>query len=106
VPVGPFHRPALDDKIRAARAALDTLVDEGLFVRERSAVMEIVSHHANVDAWMDYRARRPTTSPVDPKLLKRGRDLQRRLGGDELLVREHIRATRYLRRAYRWPAPA
>jgi len=49
---GPFDRPAIYDKIRAARAALADLVDAGLYARERSIEFEALYHFENVDAWL------------------------------------------------------
>jgi hypothetical protein len=102
VPVGPFERPTIDEKIRVARASLGGLVTAGQYVAERFASFEIVSHHVNVDAWLEYRAQRNATSSVDPALLERARDMQMTLGGDELRVRERIRAGRYRRQMRRW----
>jgi hypothetical protein len=98
--VGAFERPALDDKIRAARAGLISLLEVGLYRYECSTTFEVVSHHASVDAWLEYRASRNSTSPVDPMLLERAREMLSTLGGDELLVREQIRATCYCRRGH------
>jgi hypothetical protein len=101
--VGPFERPALDEKIRAARTALSRMVVAGHFVPQRSVIFEVVSYHANVDAWLEYRARRNSTSPVDPALLDRAREMMIRLGGEELRVHERIRASRYGRRGSALP---
>jgi hypothetical protein len=97
VPVGPFVRPTLDEKINAASSKLAEMVQAGYYILERSTAFEIVSHHADVDAWLEYRAMRNSTSQVDPALIDRARDMQLTLRGDELLVRERVHASRYRR---------
>jgi hypothetical protein len=67
--VGPFERLALDENIRAACTALSRMLEGGFFVPERSVVFEVVSHQANVDAWLEYRKKRNSKRPVDPALL-------------------------------------
>jgi hypothetical protein len=95
--VGPYQRPAIYRNIHAARAALAGMVDERLFVRERSVKFEVVYHFDSVDKWLAYRVERGTSTEVDPALLARARDVLAETSG-ELLIREQMRATRYRRR--------
>jgi hypothetical protein len=97
-PVGPFDRPAIYEKIRAARATLDEATDAGLYVRERSVNFEVLYHFPGVDAWLAYRADRGSTTEVPQLLQARAIEILTATSG-ELLVREQMRATRYRRRA-------
>jgi hypothetical protein len=99
-PVGSFDRPAIYDKIHAARATLDEMTDAGLFVRERSVSFEVLYHFDSVDAWLAYRAERGSTTEVPQELQARAREILAATSG-ELLVSEQMRATRYRRRAAR-----
>jgi len=96
--IGSFDRPAIYDKIRAARTALAELVDVGLYDRERSISFAVVYHFDTVEAWLAYRAERGSLTVVPPALQKRARTLLAQTSG-ELLIRERMRATRYRRRA-------
>ena len=60
-------------------------------------MFEVVYHFDSVDAWLAYRVERGTSTEVDPALLARARDVLVDTSG-ELLIREQMRATRYLQR--------
>jgi hypothetical protein len=96
--IGLFDRAAIYDKIRAARAALTDLVEEGLYDRGRSSNFEVVYHFESVEAWLAHRVERGSTTLVPPELQERAREVLAQTSG-ELLIREHMRATRYRRRA-------
>jgi len=98
--IGPFDRPAIYDKIRAARTALAELVDVGLYDRERSITFEVLYHFGSVEEWLAYRADRGSFTVVPPELQERAGAVLAQTAG-ELLIREQMRATRYRRR----PAP-
>jgi hypothetical protein len=95
--VGPYSRPAIYQNTHAARAALATLVAQGLFALERSVTFEVVYHFDSVDAWLAYRIDRGTTTEVDPALVASAREMLAETAG-ELLIREQMRATRYRQR--------
>ena len=95
--VGPYARPAIYENVHKARNTLARVVGEGLFARERSTVYQVLYHFASVDAWLAYRVERGTSTEVDPALLARAREVLADTSG-ELLIREQMRATRYLQR--------
>jgi hypothetical protein len=100
IPVGPFDRLAIYDKIDAARATLDEMTEAGLYVRERSVNFEVLYHFESVYAWLTYRADRGSTTEVPQALQTRARKILAATSG-ELLVREQMRAIRYRRRVVR-----
>jgi hypothetical protein len=83
--------------IRSARAALSSVVEQGLFARERAIVFDYRSRFASVDDWLEYRQARRATSSVDPALIDRARQVMSAEPGATLVVSEHVLATRLAR---------
>ena len=83
------------EQILKARAALEGLVAEGLFVVERRVGYEWLQHAGTIGEWAAYRATKGMT-PLDEGLVAR----LRALGADEadeVRKRERCRATRLRR---------
>ncbi len=97
VQLGRMDSTTLIGNIRAARAALASLVDQRWFERERSVVFDFIFHFATVDEWFRHRQERRESRIVDPELIERAREVLASASQGELLVSEHVLATRLRR---------
>lgn len=82
--------------IHAARAVVEALIQEQLFVRERVVVFENVLHVSDVDTWLAYRAERASRALLAPEIVARARSLLAQ-GGGEIRVVERVYAARLRR---------
>jgi hypothetical protein len=98
VHVGQQDTTSLSTNIRAARAALTSLVDAGWFRPERSMLFDFVSRFSSVDQWLRHREEQRSTSVLAPEMVLHARELLAP-GVGELCVRERILATRLIRGA-------
>jgi len=84
--VGKLDDTAYIEDIHAGRAVLASLMQEGLFAREREAVFEHILHATDVDTWLAYREERSTRSVLDPRIVERVRELLSQGMGEILVV--------------------
>ncbi len=91
--LGQIDTTPLGANIRAARAALKSMEQDGWYRRERSVHFDFVSHFASVDDWLRHRDEQRSTSALDPSIVARARDLLRGFGR-EVRVTERVLATR------------
>ena len=96
VPLGQLDMTSLISNIRAARAALGSLVEAGWFRSERSLVFDFSSCFSSVDQWLRHREDRRATSVLAPDIVARARQFLAASGG-EVCVTERIQATRLAR---------
>ncbi|MQA99265.1 MAG: hypothetical protein GEU78_03080 [Actinobacteria bacterium] len=78
--------------IRDARKRLAAVQREGLFRLERRRMFEFRMYHDSVDAWLEYRRDRDTTSVIPARLLRAARR-EMRAEGSRLVVVERARAS-------------
>lgn len=91
----------LDDRIGIreidhARAALDSVIAEGLFEVEDRRWFDMREYFPSVQGYLDYRATRAPTSVIPDALMERMRE-ETRAPGSELVLLERTRATRLRR---------
>jgi hypothetical protein len=84
------------DIVLAAREALASVIEAGLFVRERETTFEVRRHFDSVDAWLAYNAEMSDAPVISEALIARTRELLSREPG-ELRVRRRLRASRLRR---------
>jgi hypothetical protein len=82
--------------IHAGRAVVEALIQQKLFVRERTAGFTSVLHVSDVDTWLAYRAERASRSLLAPQLIERARDYLAQDEG-EILIVTHGHAARLRR---------
>ena len=80
-----------------ADAALETVIEAGLFVREEEITFPFIYHCGEVDAWLAYMADHWSSATVDDALIERASKEMREDTGD-LRISRTIHAAR-LRRA-------
>lgn len=95
--LGRIDTTSLVGNIHRARETLRSIVREGWFAVERSAVFDFVSHFPSVDDWLRHREERRSTSIVDPAIVARARELLSESTSGELRVSERLLATRLRR---------
>ena len=61
--------------IHAGRAVIASLIQQGLFVREREAVFDRIVHASEVETWLAYRVEQSTRSLLAPRIVERVREL-------------------------------
>lgn len=72
--------------ICAGRAVIASLIEDGLFVREREAVFEQVLYASDVDSWLAYREERSSRSILAPRTIESVRALLAEGEGEILVV--------------------
>ena len=60
--VGHMDDTAYIRDVHAGRAVIASLIQQGLFAREREAVFDHILHATDADTWLAYRAERSTRS--------------------------------------------
>jgi hypothetical protein len=74
--------------VLAGRAVIDSLIDDGQFVREQEIVFEHAAHASDVDAWLAYRAEAGSRSILDPQIVERARALLAGQAGEIVIRRQ------------------
>lgn len=95
--VGHMDDTAYIRDIHAGRAVIASLIQQGLFAREREAVFDHILHASEVETWLAYRAEQSTRSVLAPGIVERVRELLSEAVG-EILVVERGYAGRLRRR--------
>lgn len=95
--IGHMDDSAVIRDIHGGRAAVDALIREGLFLREREAGFEQVVQVSDVDTWLAYREARAARSLLDPRVVERARALLAATEG-EIRIVERAYAARLRRR--------
>jgi hypothetical protein len=82
-----------------ADAALQTVIDAGLFVREEESTFPFIYHCGDVDTWLAYMAEHWSSANVDAELILRARELLPDVAnqGSELRIVRAIHAARLRR---------
>ncbi len=95
-PVGVIDWTADSRDIRDARTRLASMQRAGLFHLERRRIFEIRIYHESVEAWLEYRRERGSSSVIHPDVLRAARRGMRG-PGSRLVIRERIRASVFRR---------
>lgn len=93
IPVGQLDESFRIGTVRSARAALQQVIDDGLFVFEREMTFIFTYHFADVDAWLGHMAGHWASAGIPEKMAKRARDLLA-TGEGELRISREIHAAR------------
>lgn len=95
--LGHIHDTYRMSTLAMADAALETVIEAGLFEREEEITFPFVYHFGDLDAWLAYMADHWSSATVDATLTKRAQEALREDAGS-LRIPRAIRAAR-LRRA-------
>lgn len=93
IPVGQLDESFRIGTVRFARAALQEVSDNGLFVLERETTFVFIYHFADVDAWLGHMAGHWASAGIPADMAKRARELLA-TGKGELRIPREIHAAR------------
>lgn len=93
IPVGQLDESFRIGTVRFARAALQEVSDNGLFVFERETTFVFIYHFADVDAWLGHMAGHWASAGIPADMAKRARELLA-TGKGELRIPREIHAAR------------
>lgn len=96
VRLGQVEDPCIET-LPAVDAALQTVIDAGRFVRERTEVFTFVNHCDSIDSWLAYMAEHWVDARISAEVVAHAREELSREAG-ELRVVEAIQAARLRRR--------
>ncbi len=93
IPVGQLDVSFRIGTVRFARAALQQVIDAGLFISERGTTFVFTYHFADVDAWLGHMAGHWASAGIPADMAKRARALLA-TGEGELRISREIHAAR------------
>jgi hypothetical protein len=93
IPVGQLDVSIHIDTVHSARAALQRIIDAGLFVPEREAQFTFTYQFATIDAWLDYMAGHWVNATIPERLVERAHELLE-AGNGELRIPRDVHAAR------------
>ena len=93
IPVGQLDESFRIGTVRFARAALQEVSDNGLFVFERETTFVFIYHFADVDAWLGHMAGHWASAGIPADMAKRARELLA-TGEGELRIPRELHAAR------------
>jgi hypothetical protein len=93
IPIGQLDESFRIGTVRSARAALQDVVDDGLFVFEREATFTFTYHFADVDTWLGHMAGHWASAGIPADMAERARDLLA-TGEGELRIPREIHVAR------------
>lgn len=97
-PLGRLDLSTRMESLRTARAAVQAVVDAGLFTREYDTSFVFTYHFASLGVWLDYMASEWTSAGIADELIERVREALL-AGGGEIRIPREIHATRLRKRA-------
>jgi hypothetical protein len=93
IPVGQLDESFRIGTVRSARAALQSVIDEGLFVSEREMTFIFTYYFADVDAWLSHMAGQWASAGIPADMAERASELLA-TGEGELRIPREIHAAR------------
>jgi hypothetical protein len=93
IPVGQLDESFRIGTVRSARAALQSLVDDGLFVFECETTFTFTYHFADVDSWLGHMAGQWASAGIPADMAERASSLLA-TGEGELRIPREIHAAR------------
>lgn len=93
IPIGQLDESFRIGTVRLARAALQSGVDDGLFIFERETTFIFTYHFADVDAWLGHMAGQWASAGIPADMAERASDLLA-TGKGELRIPREIHAAR------------
>jgi hypothetical protein len=93
IPVGQLDESFRIGTVRFARAALQSVIDDGLFATERETTFIFSYHFADVDAWLGHMEGHWISAGIPSDMAERASDLLA-TGAGELRIPREIHAAR------------
>ena len=93
IPIGQLDESFRIGTVRFAQAALQSVIDDGLFVSERETTFVFSYHFANVDAWLGHMAGQWASAGIPADMAERARNLLA-TGEGEVRIPREIHAAR------------